>query len=239
ILARGIDPSTVSVVPNAVDPQAFPRQEQSSALVTQHGLTGRFVFGYVSNLDHAREGHEMLIRAAVTLRDSGIPATALIVGDGRRRAELEALSVQLDATDVVVFAGSVPHEQVQDYYRLCDVFVIPRVAERAARLVTPLKPYEAMALGIPLIVSDVEALLEVIDHGNYGDSFQAGQSDSLVDALLCAYHRPEELAAKAVQAHDWVCSVRTWASNAVRYQEIYDQLAPVEPMPHRGTVEDG
>lgn len=231
ILARGIDPTAVSVVPNAVDPAAFPLQERSPALVDQHGLAGRFVFGYVSNLDHPREGHEMLIQAAVRLRQAGIAVTALIVGDGRRRAELEALTAELDATDVVLFTGSVPHEQVQDYYRLCDVFVIPRVAERAARLVTPLKPYEAMALGIPVIVSDVEALLEVIGHGERGDSFHAGRSDDLVQALLRAHQHPEDLARKAVRARDWVCSARTWASNAVRYREIYDRLPPVRATP--------
>ena len=53
--------------------------------------------------------------------------------------------------DHVVFTGQVPHDEVGDYYALLDVFVVPRIDERAARLVTPIKPYEALAMRLPVV----------------------------------------------------------------------------------------
>lgn len=228
IISRGIDPDRVFVVPNAVDAGAFPPRPRSEDLVARYGLEGKFVFGYVSNLDHGREGHELLVHAAVALRAQGVPATALIVGDGRRQEELEALAGELDAGDAVIFTGRVRHDRVHDYYALCDVFVVPRVAERAARLVTPLKPYEAMALGIPLVVSDLDALREVIGQGERGTAFTAGSVDSLVEVLTQAHQDPNAFITKAARAREWVVSTRTWQANAQIYRDIYDGLTRSE-----------
>lgn len=224
ILSRGIDPDRVHVVPNGVDPEALTPVPRSPELAERLGLTGRFVFGYVSNLDHAREGHELLIEAAVALRDRGIAATALIVGEGRRRAVLEERVRDLGAQDVVVLTGQVPHEQVRDYYAQCDVFVVPRIDERAARLVTPLKPYEAMALEIPLVVSDLPALLELTGDGERGLSFRAGDVDSLVGVLTDLAADPDRRAQLARHGREWVSNERAWTTIAQRYHAVYQSV---------------
>ena len=86
IVARGVAADRVHVIPNGVDVDAFRPRARNLALVARHGLADKFVFGYVSNLDHFREGDELLIEAAIRLRKQRIPAVALIygVGDGRR-----------------------------------------------------------------------------------------------------------------------------------------------------------
>lgn len=226
IIARGVRAEAVAVVPNAVAPDAFPQRPRNEELARRLGLDGRFVFGYVSNLDHPREGHELLIRAALALRERGVAATALLVGDGRRRPELEALAAELGVADAVLFTGRIPHREVQDYYRLCDVFVVPRIDERAARLVTPLKPYEAMALGVPLLVSDLPALKEVVGKGSRGAIFTAGSATALADALDDARLDPGAAARRAAAARQWVRSQRTWRHNAEAYRALYSNLTP-------------
>lgn len=221
IVARGVREEHVHVVPNGVDADTFAPRPRSSALAARWGLAGRFVFGYVSNLDHFREGQELLIEAALRLRRRGVPATALIVGEGRRRGQLERLAQDVGVEDAVVFTGRVPHEEVLDYYALCDVFVVPRVDERAARLVTPLKPLEAMALGIPLLVSDLPALVEIIGGGVRGTSFRTGDLDSLTAELEAIYQDPSRARALADEARNWVRTERSWARNGQRYGEIY------------------
>ena len=71
----------------------------------------------------------------------------------------------------VVFTGRVPHDRVRDHYALLDAFVVPRVPDRAAWFTTPLKPYEAMALEIPLVVSDLPALTEIVGPDERGLAF--------------------------------------------------------------------
>ncbi len=224
IVSRGIDAAHVHVVPNGVDPTAFVPRERDRALTEQLGLTDRFTFGYVSNLDHHREGQELLIDAALELRRRGVPATALIVGEGSRRELLEQHADDVGAGEAVLFTGRIPHDQVGDYYAQLDVFVIPRIDERAARLVTPLKPYEAMALGIPLVVSDLPALQEITGDGQRGETFRTGDAISLADVLEGLAADPGRRAELAAGARDWVLNHRTWAHNEQRYAAVYDAV---------------
>lgn len=224
IIGRGIPAERVHVVPNGVDAQAFAPRPRRHDLVEQYGLAGRFVFGYISNLDHYREGQELLVDAAVALRERGVDAVALIVGDGTRRAQIEAHAAQVGAGDAVVFTGRVPHEEVLDHYALIDVFVVPRVDERAARLVTPLKPFEAMAAGLPVLVSDLPALTEIIGEGAWGQSFAAGDAQSLTEALVDLAADPQRRAQLGAAGRAWVEAERSWQANGPRYRQVYDQV---------------
>lgn len=221
IMSRGIDGAKVHVVPNGVDVSSFQPGQRDEDLVAELGLENRFVFGYVSNLDHWREGHETLIRAAARLRADGVPAVALIVGDGNRRAELEQLVAAEGAGDAVLFTGRVPHDRVLDYYRLLDVFVVPRIAERAARLVTPLKPFEAMAAGIPVVVSALAPLLEIVGDGERGRTFPPSDADTLATVLAELWRDEDARSEMAKRARDWVVAERQWSANAARYSAIY------------------
>ncbi len=224
IMARGVPGEQVHVVPNGVDNSVFAPRDRSPELMRQWGLEGSFVFGYVSNLDHYREGQELLIRAAVELRRRGVHATALIVGDGRRRQVLQELAAEVAAGDAVVFTGKVPHEAVLDYYALYDVFVVPRVDERAARLVTPLKPFEAMAMGVPVVVSDLPALREITGDGARGVSFRTGDVESLVEVLAELSADPDRRQRVAQAARTWVVEERDWSRNGERYRAIYEAV---------------
>ena len=86
LVARGVPTEKIVIVPNGIDPAAFEPATPDAALRRQYGLEDRWVFGYVSSMDHPREGHELLIEAAARLVRSGRPATCLIVGDGTRRS---------------------------------------------------------------------------------------------------------------------------------------------------------
>lgn len=223
IVARGVPAERVHVVPNGVDVAAFEPRPPRPDLLAHYGLAGRFVLGYVSNLDHPREGQELLVRAAVALRRRGVPATALLVGDGQRRPQLERLARRLRAGDAVVFTGRVPHADVLGYYALIDLFVVPRQDEHAARLVTPLKPYEAMAAGVPLLVSDLSALREVAGDGR-GRTFTAGDLNSLVQQVLALHADAAGRAAMAARARAWVVAERSWARSAEGYARVYEQV---------------
>jgi glycosyltransferase involved in cell wall biosynthesis len=127
----------------------------------------------------------------------------------------------LGIQESVVFTGSADHDQIAEFYSLIDIFVVPRINERAARYVTPLKPFEAMAMRIPLIVSDLPALIEIAAPGSRGLSFPVGDADALADQI-CLLLDNKELASRLGRAgHDWVASSRRWELNGDRYLEAY------------------
>jgi glycosyltransferase involved in cell wall biosynthesis len=222
IVARGVPADRVFIVPNGVDPEAFQPRPADPALRERYRLGERFVIGYVSNLDHPREGQETLIEATAILAAAGRDVACLIVGEGRRRAELEVIAAGSGASERIVFTGAVPHAEVPAMYALLDAFVVPRRDERAARLVTPLKPFEAMAMGRPLIVADLPALTEVAPHGERSLAYRAENEGALAAAVerLMDDRALAERLGEAGRA--WVTQERTWASNGARWTGIYE-----------------
>jgi glycosyltransferase involved in cell wall biosynthesis len=221
IVARGVDPDRVTVIPNGVDPDAFTPRPPDPALAQRFGLEGAFTFGYVSNLDHPRENQELLIAATRILLDRGRRVRCLIVGDGRRRAELEAIATRTRVDGPVTFVGQVASSAVADHLALLDAFVVPRAADRAARLVTPLKPYEAMAMARPLLVADLPALSEIAAPGERGLAFVPGDAEALADALERLMDDPGLGNRLGSAARAWVVRERTWAANGPRFREVY------------------
>ncbi|MCE0534894.1 glycosyltransferase family 4 protein [Kineosporia rhizophila] len=219
---HGVAEDKVFVIPNAVDLDRFRPRPRSAELRSRLGLDGTFVLGYISNLDHFREGQEVLLAAAAKLRAQGLAVSVLLVGEGRRRAELEQQAKELGLGPAAVFAGSVPFDEVPDWYAQIDLFVVPRVPERAGRMVSPMKPFEAMAMEVPVLVSDLPALVEIAGEGlSRASVFTAGDADSLAAVVADLAGHPQELAKKVTEAADWVRRERTWAGNGKAFDAVY------------------
>ena len=184
LLARGgIEPDRIVVVPNAVDVDRFVPGPRDPALAARLGIGDDPVVGYISSFT-GYEGIRYLIAATAELRHRGRRVRCLLVGDGEDRSALEAAAVTAGVDDgTVIFTGRVPHDRILDYYRLIDVFVVPRTNDRVSQLVTPLKPYEAMAMERALVVSGVGALLEIVADGQTGRSFRPEDPIDLADIM--------------------------------------------------------
>lgn len=221
IIARGIDPAHVSVVPNGVEPGEFLPREPDPDLIRSLGFEGRVVLGYVSNLS-AREGVDLLIEATAALVSRGLPVACLVVGDGPKRSALDEQIRRAGIGAVARCMGAVPHERVGDYYAAIDVFVVPRKNERAARWVTPLKPLEAMAMGKPLLVSNLPALLEIADPERRGLAFAAEDPADLAARAEVLVRDAALRRSLGEAGRAWVSRERSWDANARRYREIYE-----------------
>jgi glycosyltransferase involved in cell wall biosynthesis len=222
IIARGVPAENVIIVPNAVS-EAFLRPlPDGAALKASLGIKpGEHVVGLVSSLV-AHEGIGTLLEAVKILNDRGVGTRALIVGDGPERTALQrqAADLGLDA----IFTGRVPTSRVRDYHAVLDVFVVPRTPDRVCQLVTPLKPVEAMASGLPVVVSSVRALAEIVHDGETGLLSPPLDAGELADRLQQLLARPDLRAKLGANAREWVARDRTWAHNAARYREAYQRL---------------
>jgi glycosyltransferase involved in cell wall biosynthesis len=228
IVDRGCKPENVIVVPNAVDIERFTPAPRDEALAASFGIgAGETVVGYISTFN-AYEGIRFLIAAAALLRERGRRVRVLLVGDGEERAALEAEAQRLGVADgTVIFTGRVPHARIASYYSVIDVFVVPRTADRVSQLVTPLKPYEAMALERPVVVSDVAALREIVVDGETGLTFRPEDSTDLADVLEPLLEDPGRRATLGRAGREWVAANRTWRQNGERYRALYERLGAV------------
>jgi glycosyltransferase involved in cell wall biosynthesis len=92
------------------------------------------------------------------------------------------------------------------------------------QLVTPLKPVEAMASGLPVVVSGVRALSEIVNDKVTGLVSPPLDATALADALQALLDDQPLRAELGANAREWVARDRTWAHNAARYREAYERL---------------
>ena len=228
ILARGIADARVTVIPNAVDIDAFALGGQPDlALKARLGLVGRRVIGFIGSF-YAYEGLDLLLDALPALLASAPDVALLLVGGGPQDAALKAQAERLGLRHKVVFTGRVPHADVQRYYDLIDVLAYPRHSMRLTELVTPLKPLEAMAQGRVLVASDVGGHKELIRHGQTGLLFQAGSAASLAGVLAQMLQQPERWPLLRAAGRRFVETERNWANSVARYADPYQRLVPSE-----------
>ena len=222
ITERGIDPANILIVPNGVSQEFLQPLPDPTALKSQLGINdGEYVVGLVSSLV-AHEGIGTLLAAVKILGDRGVRTRALIVGDGPERGTLQRHAAQLGLD--AIFTGRVPMAKVRDYHAVLDVFVVPRTPDRVCQLVTPLKPVEAMASGLPVVVSGVRALGEIVQDKVTGLLFPPLDAEALADALQLLLGNPELRRELGANAKQWVARDRTWEHNAVRYRDAYARL---------------
>ena len=131
---------------------------------------------------------------------------------------------KLNLGDLAVITGPVPHERVPEYYKLIDVFVVSRPDTRVTRLVTPLKPFEAMVMERAVICSDLPALAEIIDDGNTGRLYPAGDLDKLAITIRDLAEDKSERQRLGNSAKNWVESERTWLAVTKSIPKLYAKL---------------
>jgi glycosyltransferase involved in cell wall biosynthesis len=223
IIERGVPAERIVIVPNGVSGQFLePLPDDGGQLRASLGIgPGEFVVGLVSSLV-AHEGIGTLLEAVQILGDRGVPARALIVGEGPERTALQRQAAELGLN--AVFTGRVPSARVRDYHAVLDVFVVPRTPDRVCQLVTPLKPIEAMASGLPVVLSDVRALAEIVADGKTGLLSPPLDAAGLADRLQELAASPDLRAKLGAAAREWVARDRTWAHNAERYRAAYQRV---------------
>lgn len=225
IIARGIPPDKVTVIPNAVDVDDFQvGGRPDEALKKNLGLDGKVVIGFIGSF-YAYEGLDLLIGALPPILDRAPDVRVLLVGGGPQENVLKCQAQELGVADKIVFTGRVPHSEVSRYYCLVDMLTYPRHSMRLTELVTPLKPLEAMAQGKLIIASDVGGHRELIRDGKTGLLFKAGDPIALAEKIIGVVANPGGWANIGHSGRRFVEAERTWQNSVARYAPIYERIS--------------
>ena len=217
---RTAHPDRLYVVGNGVDASSFRPGRSGEEARRRWGLGDRRLIGYIGTFQ-PYEGLDTLIAALPAILQHVPAAHLVITGSGGQEPELRAQVAAAGLGAHVTFTGRLPHDEVREVYAAADVMDYPRILTRTTALTTPLKPLEAMAMGKPVIVSDVPAMHELVRPGRTGLLFRAGDSGDLAARCAQLLSRPEERASLGSCAREWILSERQWPNLVRRYGAVY------------------
>ncbi|GAB2776999.1 hypothetical protein GCM10027039_42820 [Terrabacter koreensis] len=171
------------------------------------------VVGFAGRLDHAK-GADVLLRAVALQGD----LRCRLAGDGPDRRRLEELAVTLGVSDRVEFVGALEPGRLADFYRSLDVLAVPSLTtpswvEQFGRVAI-----EAMACGVPVVVSDSGALPDVV--GDAAVVVAEGDEAALAKALAAIVRDPD-VARHLREAGLARAAATSWDVVAARHEDVY------------------
>lgn len=176
-------------------------------------------------------GLPLVVEALAVADESLRPWSALFLGEGDALDQTRALAERLGVRDHIEFSGKyLPIEEALLRVSAADCGVIPNLPSPLNRLTLSTKLLEYVALGVPAVVARLETIAEYFDDDEV-TFFEAGDPDSLADALRWVKSHPCEAAEKGERARERYAAY-SWPSNRARYIGALESMRP--PVPHVG-----
>lgn len=158
-----------------------------------------------------------------------------LAGDGPQEAELKSWVNAHGLSEVVTFYGRIPHEQAPDFLRRLMIYVSSSTSESFG-----VSAVEAMACGIPVVVSDVDGFREVTDEGRVAHMVPCRDSEAIYRAMCDIVEQPEKTQRLCAAALERVRERYDWESNLTNIEEGLEAVvsgADEESVAEGGDVE--
>ena len=209
----------VHVIPNGVDPTRFSPER----VPTLPKSGAAFNIGFAGSL---KPWHDLplLLESFAAFRERHADAHLLVIGDGPERQRLEDETVRWGLDAAVTFVGSVAHEDVPGFLTSMDIAVAPYPAD--ATYFSPLKVYEYMAAGRPIVASRVGQLAELLRDGVDAILVEPDDSKALATAFERLYANPELRSRLGSSARSRAVKDFTWDS-------VVDRILALAQLPSR------
>lgn len=164
-----------------------------------------------------RKGQYTLIEAISNLKKQGIPIFVDFVGNGDEREAYIKYAKDKDVSEQIIFSAYVPREKMPEKYQSADVFVLPSFNEGMSNALL-----EAMACGLPAVVTDVGGTEELVDEKN-GFVFQAGNVNELVK-ILKHLHTNKQIIEQLGKSSRKKAEQFNWNSIAGEYMKLFNNI---------------
>ncbi len=203
----GINPNKILVVPNGVDTSFYNPDDHKP-----HREFEDFTVGFVGSLI-PWQGINLLLEAVSELRKEGLKINATIVGDGSAREEWEQLAAKLGIIEYVKFTGRKSSDQIPEYISGFDVGYSGQIQLKIGKMYhSPLKIYEYMSMGKPVIASSYDDAKKLIEEQGTGYLFEPGSVQDLKEALRSAYLQRDSLQTMGLKAREEIINHHSWIS---------------------------
>lgn len=229
-IRRGAEPNRVLLSPNATDPDRFRPDIDGSAMRRSLGVEGRRTallmssFGPWHGVELAIEAYSRVLTRDPARADD---TTLILAGSGGRERHARELAAQLRlGPPNVLFTSMVPYEQSPQMLAAGDVLLSPQIhnPDGTPFFGSPTKVFEYLAMGRPIIASDLDQIGEVITDGRNGVLVPPSDVEALADALQRVFDDYPRYAALGRQARIDAIAHHTWNHRVARMCEALEQL---------------
>lgn len=204
--SKKVDPFPVEIIYNGVDTDFFkPKAIMSPGKIIKFLFVGRFQ--EQKNLFYLFEQFAELLSSC----DEKVIQLHM-VGDGPHKEELGRSAKKLGIEDKIVWYGWVNKNELRELYQNAHCLINPSLYEGMPNTVL-----EAMACGVPAIVSDVPGNDAVVVHGKTGYLFSLSQPDGLQQAMRRIIEQPDFFQKMGQSARQWVIQSFSWKEVASKY----------------------
>jgi len=181
----GIDNNKINVIENGANTELFQPINNCNALKKRlHINNDESILIFVGNLA-PWQGVEYLVCATPLIIKENRKIKILIVGDGILKKKLVFLSKELNLEPYIIFTGTVPHEKVPQYINISDLCVAPFLRIRNESMgLSPLKIYEYLACGKPVVASNIKGVGNLLKDSNSGIAVIPEDSAKLANSII-------------------------------------------------------
>ena len=218
----GYPAEKIVLVPNGVERERIAtKSEPILPAVQQWGQPNAPLILYVGTLGLVSHPVDLLLEAFVLVRQEMPKAQLLLVGGGEDYDKLKQMAHELGLGDSVCFAGRVAPTAVPAYLRLATVSVDPVHDDWVAKARSPLKIVESLAMGVPVVSSDVGDRRAMLDNGQLGELVAAGDANALANGI-CGLLRDEgkQTAVRQRMAQNQA-TAWDWATLTTQFLQVY------------------
>lgn len=230
---RGLaaDPTKIVLLPNAADTDRLrPDPKAAAAIRERLGIGDEIVIGFIGSM-RPWHGADLMLRAGALVAARAAGVRLLLVGDGPMREELEALAEELGISSRAVFTGHVPMRDVRAYIAAMDIAAAPYPALPDFHF-SPLKLFECMAVGKPVVASAFPDIRAVVSDGANGILVEPGDVPALANALFRLIRDDDLRLQLGRAARETIVTQHTWRTNA---DAILRRVGATSPSTHAGS----
>ena len=217
-----VDERKLTVLPCAADVDAFGPHHNPELVRRGLGLTTEPVVLWVGGYYPWHDLDLLLASFAVVLQRH--PNVKLVlVGDGPTRQAIAEKVQKNGLQQSVIMTGAIAHANVPEMLSIADIAVVPSAPVTASRggTGTPLKLFEYMAAGKPIVATDLNQAAEVIRDGHTGLLVEAGDVNRFADAILTLLNDSVQRVRLGQNARQQAIELYSWEEYTRRLQEIY------------------
>ena len=221
-----VNEAKLSVIPNGANTGLFYVMEKAECRRSLKIDENCFYVGFVGTFA-PWQGLDLLIDAAYQIKEAGFADIKyLLVGDGELEEKIKEKAAGLGLHDIVHFTGRVDYEKVPEWINTFDLAVAPFTRERNDICgLSPIKIYEYLACGKPVLAADVEGVREIIEENKCGFLFKPDDKSQLADKIIWCYQNRQELENAGSRGARIVRERFTWRNTAEMVARVLESAS--------------